>query len=240
MSDSVVIERRFRGPPDSANGGYACGLVAAGLPEGAVAEVTLRAPPPLDRGMELTGDGEEAELRDGETLVAAARAIDGFEVSLPAPVSPQAARSARDASPLQNEHPYPTCFVCGPQAQGGLHVTCGHVAGREDVVAAPFETAEWMAGPGGEVRPEFVWAALDCPGGIAGMLEPDLGITVLGRLAADIRASIEPGRQYVAIGWNEGRDGRKAAAGTAILDRDGTPLAVGRATWIEVRPPETG
>ena len=25
----VLIERRFNGPPDSANGGYTCGLVAA-------------------------------------------------------------------------------------------------------------------------------------------------------------------------------------------------------------------
>jgi hypothetical protein len=97
-----------------------------------------------------------------------------------------------------------------------------------------------MAGPDDEVRREFVWAALDCPGGIAGMLEPDLGVTVLGRLAAEFREPIRVGREYVAIGWNEGRDGRKAAAGTAILDEDGTPLALGRATWIEVRASEPG
>jgi hypothetical protein len=240
MADELMIPSRFRGPPDSANGGYACGLVAAGLPEGSIAEVTLRAPPPLDHTLELVGAGEEAELRDGETLVAAARAIDALDVSIPDPVSPDAARRARDGSPLQTEHPYPTCFVCGPQAQDGLGVTCGHVAGRDDVVAAPFGTAEWMAGPGDEVRPEFAWAALDCPGGIAGMLEPDLGVTVLGRLAAEFREPIRVGREYVAIGWNEGRDGRKAAAGSAILDADGTPLALGRATWIEVRPAEAG
>ena len=119
-------------------------------------------------------------------------------------------------------------------------MTCGHVPNRADVVAAPFETRDWMAGPDGSVRPELVWAALDCPGGIAGMLEPDLGLTVLGRLAVELAEPVEAGRDYVAIGWNIGRDGRKAAAGTAILADDGRPLALGRATWIELRPPETG
>jgi hypothetical protein len=41
------IEERYRGPPDSGNGGYVCGLVAGFL--GGSAEVTLRRPPPLDR-----------------------------------------------------------------------------------------------------------------------------------------------------------------------------------------------
>ena len=42
---SVVIEKRFCGPPNSGNGGYVCGLLAAHIE--ADAEVTLLAPPPL-------------------------------------------------------------------------------------------------------------------------------------------------------------------------------------------------
>src|SRR5438552_14612416 len=42
---SVVIERRFCGPPNSANGGYVCGLLAAHIDGNA--EITLLAPPPL-------------------------------------------------------------------------------------------------------------------------------------------------------------------------------------------------
>ena len=49
--DEVVIARRFCGPPTSANGGYACGLVA-GLLDGR-ARVTLRSPPPLDRPLQI-------------------------------------------------------------------------------------------------------------------------------------------------------------------------------------------
>jgi len=47
MTERVTIDRRFRGPSDSGNGGYVCGVVAALV--GGPAEVTLRSPPPLDR-----------------------------------------------------------------------------------------------------------------------------------------------------------------------------------------------
>jgi hypothetical protein len=235
VTEVVTIPSRFRGPPESANGGYTCGLVAAALPAGAVAEVTLRSPPPLDRAMELAAADGQTELRDGETLVATAGSAEAIDIAFPDSVALEAAEAARESSPMQTDHPYPTCFVCGPHAEDGLHLTCGRVAGRDDVVAAPFEAAEWTADPSGAVRPELVWAALDCPGGIAGMLQPDLGTTVLGRLSVQIMDPVPAGRDYVAIGWNIGRDGRKATAGSAILSEDGTPLAVGKATWIEVR-----
>jgi len=48
---SVMIEQRFCGPPRSANGGYVCGLVASYI-EGS-AEVTLMAPPPLNRRLDI-------------------------------------------------------------------------------------------------------------------------------------------------------------------------------------------
>ena len=43
-SMAIVIDRRFRGPAESGNGGYACGVFA----RGEEAEVTLRLPPPLE------------------------------------------------------------------------------------------------------------------------------------------------------------------------------------------------
>ena len=46
----ITIDRRYRGPPTSANGGYVCGLVANAI--GGSGEVTLRAPPPLDQPLE--------------------------------------------------------------------------------------------------------------------------------------------------------------------------------------------
>ena len=234
MAEQVTIASRFRGPPDSANGGYACGVVARALSPEAAAEVTLRSPPPLDRPLSLAKTGDGVELLDGEALVASARSVPADGLAPPVAVTLDQAEASRAGSPMRTRHPYPTCFVCGPQAEDGLGVTCGHVHEREDVVAAPFATAEWMADSEGNVRPELVWSVLDCPGGIAEMLSPGAGISVLGRLTAELRHPIPVGSDYVALGWTAGREGRKAHAGTAILDRSGTPLAVGRATWIEV------
>ena len=236
MTDSVVIERRFRGPPESANGGYACGLLAARLDGGVAAEVTLRAPPPLDRELGTEREGDEARLLDGERLIAEARAVDAPALELPDPVALDDARLARERSPMWEEHPYPECFVCGTQRNrgDGLCVTCGPVADRE-LVAAPFETDETMTDREGRIRDDLVWAVLDCPGGIAGMLLPDVGQSVLGRLTAAIHSPLEAGRDYVAVGWPISRDGRKLRSGTAIFDSDGEALATSEAVWIELR-----
>jgi hypothetical protein len=76
MSTEIVIDPRFREPPNSANGGYACGIVGEGI--GGVATATLRRPPPLDAPLSLVGDGLRilpARL-DGSTVVAAPWAPD--------------------------------------------------------------------------------------------------------------------------------------------------------------------
>ncbi len=50
MHDSILIERRFCGPPACANGGHAAGRLAAALGEGLEppVQVRLHRPPPLD------------------------------------------------------------------------------------------------------------------------------------------------------------------------------------------------
>lgn len=60
---SLVIDRRFRGPPNSGNGGYVCGCLARYV--AGDAEVTLRAPPPLERPLDvLTKVDGGIELRE--------------------------------------------------------------------------------------------------------------------------------------------------------------------------------
>ena len=87
--EEVTIDRRFRGPAESANGGYACGLLAGAI-EGSV-EATLRQPPPLERTLVRRSDGEgRAILLDGETVIAEARAA-ALEGSVPDPVTPAGA-----------------------------------------------------------------------------------------------------------------------------------------------------
>jgi hypothetical protein len=235
MPEPVVIERRFRGPPNSANGGYACGVVASGLTPDPAIEVTLKAPPPLDRPLELVESERGIELRDGDRIVAEGRSADAPDLELPDSVSLEDATEASRTSPLHQDHAFPTCFVCGPERPNdGLNVILGVPPGR-DLVAAPFEAGAELADAEGEVPDEIVWSVLDCPSGIAGILEPGLGVTMLGRLTAQIERPIPAERDYVAVGWPIGRDGRKFFSGSAIFTAEGEPLARARATWIELR-----
>ena len=88
-----------------------------------------------------------------------------------------------------------------------------------------------MADGDGMVRPELVWSVLDCPSGLAGMLVPGLGVSMLGRLTGMIRSPLEAGRAYVAIGWPIERDGRKVFRDG--VGEDGEPRA-GAGDWIEL------
>jgi hypothetical protein len=138
VAETVSIDCRFRGPPQSGHGGYCCGVLGRRI-EAPVAEVTLRVPPPLQRPLAIERPvPDRVELRDAETLVAEGRALDELELQVPEPVSPAEAAAARDASPLHDYHPWPMCFVCGPDREpgDGLRVISGPVEGR-DVVASP-------------------------------------------------------------------------------------------------------
>ena len=221
---SLVIPTRFNGPPRSANGGFTCGLIAPFV-EG-VAEVTLRAPPPLDKPLAVARQDSRIEVRDGEQLVAEAEPIDpdlhGLEA--PHPVSPDDAAAASARFPGLGHHAYETCFVCGPARDDGLEIYPGRVAGRDGMVATP-----WI--PPADVAPELVWAALDCPSGWAVDDFQREGV-LLGRLAARIDELPHPGETHVVIGWRIAVEGRKRQAGSALFDGDGKMLALARSTWI--------
>ncbi len=219
-----VIPRRYNGPPNSANGGYACGRVAAHVVGDA--EVTLRLPPPLDTPLALVRDGDRIELHDGDRVVAVAQPVE-LSLDVPDPVSlPEADLASRDFAGFLH-HAYSTCFVCGPDRKDGLAIYPGPVAGRSGLVAAP-----WV--PGGEVPPELVWAALDCPSGWAVDDFQREGI-LLGRLAARILELPRAGEPHVAIGWRRAIEGRKRLAGSALYTAAGDLLAFASSTWIELR-----
>lgn len=224
MAGPIVIPACFNGPPGSANGGYACGLLAAHVD--GIAEVTLRLPPPLETPLAVVRDGDRVELRDGERIVAEAAAAELGLDDLPEPVSlPEADLAARDFAGFL-QHAYSTCYVCGPDRSDGLGIYSGPVAGREGLVAAP-----WL--PTGDIGPELVWAALDCPSGWAVDDFQREGI-LLGRLAARVDALPRAGEPHVVVGWGRGVDGRKRHAGSALFTADGNVIAVARSTWIEL------
>jgi hypothetical protein len=217
----VEIDSRFRGPHASGNGGYTCGIVAALV--GGPVEVTLRLPPPLDRPLDVERDGDVVRVLDGDAVVAEATPAQ-VDLDVPEPVSFDDAMRA--ATP-DLDSPFPECFVCGHARPDGLHVFAGPVAGRE-VVASP-----WIPAPD-VVGPEFVWAALDCPGAYAtGVL--GRGTVVLGRLAARVDRVPDAGERCVVVGWSLGGEGRKHHAGTALFGEAGDVVGTGRALWIEPR-----
>jgi hypothetical protein len=217
----VIVPGRYNGPAESGNGGYTCGLVAGIV--GGVAEVTLRLPPPLDRELAVVRADGRVEIRDGEALVAEAAPVE-LEVDVPEPVSVAQAAEASTRYAGFVHHAYNTCFVCGPGREDGLRVYAGPVEGRPGLVASP-----WT--PPGDVGPELVWAALDCPSGWAVDDFQREGV-LLGRMAAAIDALPAAGEQHVVVGWRIGEEGRKRFAGSALLTADGDVLARARSTWI--------
>lgn len=238
MPNSVRIARRYNGPPGSANGGYACG-VFAGLArpllrsshgDEADVVVQLHAPPPLDTDLRTTGAGGRVAFWHGDTLVAlaAAGAAPGEAVGF---VDPEAARRAEDGYAGNTGHPYDTCWVCGPRNQDrGLRLAPGPVPGRPDTAACTWTPDGEHAGEDGLVRPELLWAILDCPGGWT--LDPISAPLVLGRMTARIRMRPRPGETTVIVARGTPGTGRTAQCETALFRHEGTELARSSAVWV--------
>jgi len=226
----LTIAARFNGPPDSGHGGYVCGLVASLLV--GPARVRLHRPPPLGRGLAVRREGEGVSLLDEEAIVATGVPAT-VDVALPSAVGVGDAELAAREYPGFRDHAFPGCFGCGPaRAPGdGLRIFPGPVTGR-DLVAAPWVPDASLAGSGGDVRPEFLWAALDCPSGWAAIVAGAATPILLGELAARVVEPVRAGERCVVLGWTLGGEGRKHWAAAAILDAKASPRAVARATWI--------
>lgn len=234
MQSTITIASRYKGPPNSGNGGYSCGLLASGL-EGAV-EASLRVPPPLDKELTLSVESGEARLLDGDTLVGQAKeTILELEVpSLPDPLV--LGCEAVDAPGKPNKFvPFGTCFVCGHDREhpDGLCIHAHTVEGHSDLVAARWALSEDFADEDGNVRPEILWSALDCPGYFA--CAPGEA-ALLGRLTAETTAPLKACGEAIVLGWDLGGEGRKRRCGTAVFAPDGTLVAKADGLWIIVDP----
>ncbi|MDH4145447.1 MAG: hypothetical protein OEY23_09800 [Acidimicrobiia bacterium] len=194
------------------------------------ASVRFHAPVPLD-----------AELRarrlDDPTVV---EIVDG--ASLVATVSPYAPRpvSVRRGSPddvaaaqqgwctdVASDHPFPTCYVCGPQRRDGLGLRPGPVADGDRHLTV------WSPGTGGDVDPWLVWAALDCPSGmpaLAAVAGDELVVT--GTLAVSIDAPVPGDEELQIVSRLVDRSGRKLATEAALFDATGRTLATCTAMWF--------
>ena len=109
----------------------------------------------------------------------------------------------------------------------GVRFDAGSVGGRDDGLVA----TTWVAR---EVRPEIVWAVIDCPGAYS--LHGDgRGDPVLARITARVDRLPAEGERCVVAGWPLDEDGRKRHAATALYGEDGLPIAVSRQLWIAPR-----
>lgn len=234
---SIFIAKRFCGPPDSGNGGYTCGLLAEAL--GGTSEVTLRMPIPIERVMHVEMvDPHHAHLKSGADLVAEGARVDlDLGAEIPS-VGFKAAVKAAEASPAFKNHPFPTCFVCGPQrkAGDGLRIFPGEIESKHaaHLFAAPWVPTPDLADDSGRVRDEFIWAALDCPTGFAGGF-PYEGKLVTGRLGARLITPVSAGERCTLVSWRTGVDGRKHHAAAVLLGEGGDVRAQAKATWIKLQ-----
>lgn len=216
---AIVIEPRYRGPDESGNGGYCAGRFALAH-GGDVVQVTLRLPPPLETPLEL----EDGRILAGGQVVAEVREAD---LGVTAPDHVSFGDAAAAAHP-DLASPFPNCFVCGyARGDDGLHIHAGPVQERS-VYAAPWVVRDDTVGP------EFVWAALDCPGAYATGV-PGRGTVVLGQLTARVDRVPEAGEECVVVARHLGSDGRKHGALTALFTASGELLGLARALWIEPR-----
>ena len=248
--NALTIPSRFCGPSGVGNGGYVCGRIAEYVD--GPATVTLRQPPPLDTPMAVEQDqGSVRVLRDRTLIAEAAPAPDDRALEITDALSPAQARAAAGRARYFADPVFPDCFVCGVNRQpgDGLRIFPGPVAGRA-VWAAPWTPDPSVAGADGKVRPEVVWAALDCPSGIAAAEAAGLGpaeateagagwdtAILLGRMTASLVARPAAGDQCRVIAWPQTQDGRKLTAGSALIGPGGEVLAVAAALWLTVPHP---
>jgi hypothetical protein len=239
---ALLIAPRFCGPPGSGNGGYVCGRVAAYAAPGAdgPVTVTLRQPPPLGTPMTVERPAEGAlRVHCDDTLIAeAATAPDAPALEVPATVTMAQAHVVAGRARYYADPVFPGCFVCG-MSRGpgdGLRIFPGPLPGQS-LWAAPWTPEESVTDIGGSVRPEVVWAALDCPSGIAAAEAADLAgdtAILLGRMTASLAAPPAAGDACRVVAWPAGRDGRKLTAGSALLGPGGEVLAAAKTVWLTV------
>ncbi len=248
---SLLLDARYCGPPTSANGGYAAGrlarevLQAQNLPPvgGPWVEVTLRAPVPLATPLTVQVESQPrdpaapvapvaAVAHDADRLVAEVRVLAGTP-DRAQPVPPVDLATAEQAATRYlglQVHPFPTCWVCGPQRPpgDGYHLQPGMV--DADTTACVWTVLPDHAGADGRLGAEAVWAALDCPGGWTALA--DGRVVLLGRLTAAVHDLPQVGEQCVVRGARLGEQGRKTFTATTVYGQDGRLLGHAGAVWV--------
>lgn len=223
----VIIKPQFCGPSSSGNGGYTSGLVAQEF--GAVAQVTLQKPPPLERELAFVRNSV-LELIDAELGVIAFAKPGQLGNEIAGFVEPERITAALLHFP-HDDHPFPRCFTCGTDRHlgDGLQIYSPFLG---DGVAAGIWRPHESFFIQGEVPTPIMWAAMDCPGYWAA--GPGAQPAVLGRMTGEVLRNVKPNADYISVGQLVAKDGRKISSLTAIFDLAGELIARSEQTWIEI------
>jgi hypothetical protein len=230
----VVIARQFRGPPNSGNGGYVCGILGREIT--GPSTVALRALIPLDVPLKLEAAKGGAKLTgmDGTLIAEGTRA----ELVLPDPPPPPTLAEAQAAGarcPVIEKPFHPPCFTCSSaRAEGdGLRILPGQIAGApEGHIACVWTPHESFADADGSIPEEIVWAALDCPGSLAWIVKSGMGGGLLGTMTCEVLRRPRAGEPTIVMAWPIEQSGRKFVAGVALFDATGGLMARGSQIWI--------
>lgn len=238
LRTTIIVPAQFRGPPNSVNGGYGCGVMGR-LIEGPFTAV-LRAPPPLDTPMVLAREGDVVRLeREAGELIGEARPADASAIPAPPPApTMEAAIAAAPGFPGLHRPFHPICFCCGDKvAEGvGLRVFTGQLAGAPDgVVAGPWTPHPVFADAEGLTPAEVVWAALDCPGSVSWVVTTGGG-GMLGTMTGEMIRRPAAGEPCIVLAWPLERSGRKMMSGAALFSAGGELLARSHQIWIGRAP----
>ena len=228
-----IVQPRYCGPADRANGGYVAGLLARTLQQ--PFQLTYRRPVPLDTEVHVIRRDNGFHLVHDELVLAEVLPTE-LTHDVPSPPSHSEAADAQERYAARVRHPFPHCFVCGTRRSpgDGLRLFAGPVEGRE-LVACTWMPGADVAGNDGHTREEVMFAALDCPGCFASFLYRPPGPAVLGRITAEVLGRPRTGQPCVVYGWAISRDGRKHVVGTAVAGPDGELLGRAQATWVDVQ-----
>ena len=114
----------------------------------------------------------------------------------------------------------------------GLRLFAGAVPGLTCVATGWVPDAS-LARSDGMVAPEFMAAALDCPGFQA--LQTGLKPYLLGEYTCRVDRRVPVGEACVIVGWKIEVKGRRSIVGTALYDAQGQVCALAKGVWIEPR-----
>jgi hypothetical protein len=233
---TITIAKQFRGPPNSGNGGYVCGMLGRDI--AGPSTVALRAIIPLDTPLNLVKESDRVTLNGGDgTLIAEAKAA--AVEALPAPPTPPSLEQARIGSAAYEKAQlertfHPPCFTCTPLREDGdaLRVFAGPYGADPGHLAAAWTPHPAFADSEKLAPTEIVWAALDCPGSFAWL--DKIGHTggLLGTMTCEILRRPKIGEPHIVTAWPLEHSGRKYASGVALFTAKGELLARGHQIWI--------